>query len=111
MMAAERTPRQAEVLTLVQAGRNATQIARELGISRNAAYQHIGKLRKDGYLPPRGGDADEELSVDGAVEQFKAQLMSQVQRLDARERQLDDELARIRVERDRVKEHLAKVDA
>lgn len=45
------TPRQREVLTLLQAGEQPTQIANQLGISRNAVYQQIHTLRKRGHLP------------------------------------------------------------
>ena len=38
------SPRELEVLRLLCAGRNRTQIARDLGISQNTARTHIGNL-------------------------------------------------------------------
>lgn len=47
---AEITERQQEVLDRLGQRKTAPQIARELGISRNAVYQHIQRLRDNGVL-------------------------------------------------------------
>jgi transposase-like protein len=57
------TKRQREVLERLEQGYGAKQIARDLGVTRNAVYQHIDRLRRQGALaetytpsgqPPRG---------------------------------------------------------
>ena len=49
---AERTKRQQEVLDRLRMGLGAKQIATDIGVSRNAVYQHIERLRRDGALAP-----------------------------------------------------------
>ena len=77
-----------EVLERVQAGKSANEIAGELGVTRNAVYQQIGKLRRDGYLPDRPQsnpqNKDEPLSVDATVSGFRSSLEAQLRRIDAR---------------------------
>jgi hypothetical protein len=57
------TKRQREVLERLEQGFSAKQIASDLGVTRNAVYQHIDRLRRQGALaetytpsgqPPRG---------------------------------------------------------
>jgi transposase-like protein len=57
------TKRQREVLERLEQGYGAKQIAHDLGVTRNAVYQHIERLRRQGALaetytpsgqPPRG---------------------------------------------------------
>jgi DNA-binding transcriptional ArsR family regulator len=59
------TKRQQEVLDRLGQGMGAREIARDIGISRNAVYQHIDRLRRQGALaetytpsgqPPRSLD-------------------------------------------------------
>jgi transposase-like protein len=47
---APRTKRQQEVLDRLERGMGAKQIARDIGVSRNAVYQHIERLRRQGAL-------------------------------------------------------------
>lgn len=47
---AELTKRQQEVLDRLDQGLGAKQIARDIGVSRNAVYQHIERLRRQGAL-------------------------------------------------------------
>ena len=47
---AELTKRQQEVLDRLASGQGAKQIATDIGISRNAVYQHIERLRRLGAL-------------------------------------------------------------
>jgi predicted ArsR family transcriptional regulator len=103
-------PRSREVLERVQAGQSAAQIAAELETSRNAVYQQITKLRREGYLPPErptgnGSDA----TVQHAVEQFKSQLTVTLRKLDAHEKQLRDELARVEQEKAEAQEQLDRI--
>lgn len=58
--------RQTEVLERLEQGYAVKKIAHDMGVSRNAVYQHIDRLRRQGALPetftasgqpPRGGDA------------------------------------------------------
>jgi DNA-binding CsgD family transcriptional regulator len=48
--AARLTKRQQEVLERLERGQGAKQIARDIGVSRAAVYQHIERLRKQGAL-------------------------------------------------------------
>lgn len=47
---AELTKRQQEVLERLERGQGAKQIATDIGISRNAVYGHIERLRRQGAL-------------------------------------------------------------
>ena len=47
---AELTKRQQEVLVRLERGDNVKQIATDIGVSRNAVYQHIERLRRQGAL-------------------------------------------------------------
>src|SRR5215208_4422957 len=60
------TKRQQEVLDRLEQGMGAKAIAHDIGVSRNAVYQHIERLRRQGALaqsytpsgqPPRRADA------------------------------------------------------
>jgi len=44
------TKRQQEVLDRLEQGMGASEIARDIGVSRNAVYQHIDRLRRQGAL-------------------------------------------------------------
>ncbi|MFL5869974.1 MAG: LuxR C-terminal-related transcriptional regulator [Solirubrobacterales bacterium] len=66
MRTGDLTKRQREVLERLEQGYGAKQIARDLGVTRNAVYQHIERLRRQGALaetytpsgqPPRGAAA------------------------------------------------------
>ncbi len=46
------TKRQQEVLERLEQGMGAKEIATDIGISRNAVYQHIERLRRQGALAP-----------------------------------------------------------
>src|SRR5262245_62036227 len=46
------TKRQQEVLDRLGQGMGAQQIANDIGVSRNAVYQHIERLRKIGVVDP-----------------------------------------------------------
>lgn len=47
---AELTKRQQEILERLEQGEGVKQIATDIGISRNAVYQHIERLRRQGAL-------------------------------------------------------------
>ena len=47
---ADLTKRQQEVLDRLEQGMGAQQIATDIGVSRNAVYQHIERLRRQGAL-------------------------------------------------------------
>ncbi len=109
-MTATLPPRTQEVLERVQQGESAASIADNLQTSRNAVYQQITKLRREGYLPPERGNAKASAdSVKQAVEQFKTQLEIKLRNLDAQEDQLKDELARVQRERDEAQAHLDRI--
>lgn len=46
------TPRQREIKERLDKGMQAREIAKDLGITRNAIYQAIQRGRRDGWLPP-----------------------------------------------------------
>jgi DNA-directed RNA polymerase specialized sigma24 family protein len=99
------------VLQRVQRGETAKDIAEALGISRNAVYQQIGKLRRQGHLPPGEGRRQRdtnvsELSVDATVAGFGEQLRSQLAVIGERTRELEKEIKRLREERRKVLETL-----
>ena len=45
------TPRQQEIKSRLDQGMGAKEIGEELGISRNAVYQQIQRMRRQGALP------------------------------------------------------------
>lgn len=51
-MEAQLTERQREVLERLERGMGAREIAEDLGVSRNAVYQQIQRLRRSGELDP-----------------------------------------------------------
>lgn len=111
-MTATLSERAREVLELVQADKSANEIAQQLGVTRNAVYQQIGKLRRDGYLPdrPSGPVPDEPVSVDATINGFKSSLEAQLRRIDAREQEIAQELERLRSERVKVDDLIARLD-
>jgi hypothetical protein len=50
-LASELTKRQREVLERLELGMSAKRIAKDIGVSRNAVYQTIERLRRQGALP------------------------------------------------------------
>jgi transposase len=101
-------PEQARrVLERVQRGDTAKDIATDLGISRNAVYQQIGKLRRQGHLPaaegqrPRRRDTP-DLTVDSAIAGFAEQLRHQLEAIAERSRTLEKELEWLLDERRKV---------
>jgi transposase len=50
MRSGDLTKRQREVLERLEQGYGAKQIAHDLGVTRNAVYQHIERLRRQGAL-------------------------------------------------------------
>lgn len=102
-----------QVLDAVQEGKAAAEIADELKVTTNAVYQQIGRLRRDGHLPPRvrvnGSTRDESLSVDDLVGDFRSRLEAQLKRIDADAQQAEATLTRLRDERLRVEERIAQL--
>ena len=64
------TKRQQEVLERLERGLGAKQIATDIGVSRNAVYQHIERLRRQGALAesytPSGQPPRRSAEADGA---------------------------------------------
>ena len=64
------TKRQQEVLERLERGQGAKQIATDIGVSRNAVYQHIERLRRRGALAetytPSGQPPRRAAEVGGA---------------------------------------------
>src|SRR5690349_8510622 len=103
-----------EVLERLNEGKGASDIANELGITRNAVYQHITKLRKEGYLPERTptraqSAAPAELSIEQTVSQFHDSLRRRITWIDERKRTLADEDAKLTDERKQIEHMLTKL--
>ena len=66
----ELTKRQAEVLERLELGMSAKKIATDIGVSRNAVYQTIERLRRAGAVPdaytPSGQPPRRELAAGPA---------------------------------------------
>src|SRR3954454_2829195 len=76
MRTGDLTKRQREGLERLEQGYGAKQIARDLGVTRNAVYQHIERLRRQGALaetytpsgqPPRGAAAVGSVALASAA--------------------------------------------
>lgn len=109
VMAATLTRRSRQILERVQEGQTPREIADELDVSRNAIYQHIGKLRKARYLPPSVETDGQVGSVDSVVGSFRETLEAQLQNIDASEESIKQELSRLLGERHRVRDILTRL--
>lgn len=111
--------RQQEVLDLLtDDGLDPAAIGEKLGISRNAVYQHITKLRQAGLLEPGrtstrfnastrpAPDADVSVQVEG----FREQLTQRLERISEQEQELRDRLERLATEREQVNGILERLD-
>jgi DNA-binding CsgD family transcriptional regulator len=70
------TKRQQEVLDRLDQGMGAKEIAKDIGVSRNAVYQHIERLRRQGALaetytpsgqPPRSLEAGTAVALSSGL--------------------------------------------
>jgi predicted ArsR family transcriptional regulator len=108
--AQELTGRAAEVYERLQANMTPAEIADNLGVSRNAVYQHIGRLKRDGIIPDDGPHLheagtrtrrrnarahDEQESVVGEVEQLASRMRARLEAIDEQERALTREREQI----------------
>ena len=111
MTASTLSPRAKDVLERVQSGAKASDIADELGVTRNAVYQQIGKLRRDGFLPdrPNGSTSSEPVSVEATVTGFKSSLEAQLRQIDAREQEIQQELTHLRDSRHQVEDLITRL--
>ncbi|HYU62084.1 MAG TPA: helix-turn-helix domain-containing protein [Solirubrobacterales bacterium] len=66
---AHRTKRQQEVLERLHSGAPVKKIARDLGVSRNAVYQTIDRLRLQGALPA-------DFTASGQLPRGRVELLS-----------------------------------
>lgn len=57
MAKAQLTERQQEIKSLIEQGKDANQIGAELGISPNAVYQHLRRMRQAGSVKPKAAAA------------------------------------------------------
>lgn len=108
------TDRQAQVLERVKKGASAREIGEELGVSRNAIYQTIGRLRRDGYLEaadPRVAPAsvDEHTFFDN-IESFVQASKARLTAIDQRERELHAELDELSGERDQIGDVMKRLE-
>jgi FixJ family two-component response regulator len=92
----ELTERQGEVLNLVRAGRNPTEIGKELGISSQGVHGHIRRLRERGLLPEAGATTkparprpratqNHKVSASSALEAVRTPVRAQVEAMDVRQ--------------------------
>lgn len=109
--AAELTGRIAEVYERLQREprMSPAEIAEELSISRNAVYQHIGRLKRDGIIaddqssptraPARRQPRASEPARDDSVMTEVQQL---AQRMEARLTEIDEQTEQLARERERI---------
>lgn len=93
-----------QVLARVLDGKAPREIADELSVSRNAIYQQIGRLKREGHLPTDGEPTRDEglLSVEETLRQFEESLRRNLEAIDQRGQELETELDRLREEREKV---------
>lgn len=107
------TERQQDVLRLHRAGRNPTEIGRELKISSQAVHGHFRRLRAHGLVEDTGEarakPATKRTARNGrpfdpasALPAVTAAINEQRARLDAREAEIDAEIAALRDEKKRI---------
>ena len=86
------TKRQREVLERLEQGYGAKQIAHDLGITRNAVYQHIERLRRQGALaetytpsgqPPRTTNAVGSVALAPAAVAPRDSVLAKLRELNA----------------------------
>jgi transposase-like protein len=84
------TKRQREVLERLEQGYGAKQIANDLGVTRNAVYQHIERLRRQGALaetytpsgqPPRGAAAVGNVTLGPAAVAPRESVLARLREL------------------------------
>jgi DNA-binding CsgD family transcriptional regulator len=87
---AELTKRQQEVLERLERGDNVKQIATDIGVSRNAVYQHIERLRRQGALaetytpsgqPPRRAEPAASVAIAPAAVAPRASAVARLREL------------------------------
>jgi transposase-like protein len=85
---AHRTKRQQEVLERLQSGAAVKKIARDLGVTRNAVYQTIDRLRLQGAVPA-------DFTASGQLQRGGVELLSgpPIRSRLAELRELEDEAA------------------
>jgi transposase len=86
------TKRQREVLERLEQGYGAKQIAHDLGITRNAVYQHIERLRRQGAVaetytpsgqPPRTANAVGSVALAPAAAAPRDSVLAKLRELSA----------------------------
>lgn len=110
----ELTDRQKDVLRLVKAGKNPTEIGRELGISSQGVHGHLRRLRGHGLIeaeapapaakaaarrggkPANGRQSFDPASTIAAVQQAITEQRAQ---LDNREAEIDAEIETLKAEK------------
>jgi transposase len=106
MQAQQLTERQREIVDRLEKGIGAREIGQQLGVSRNAVYQQIGKLRRMGVLDPdpnfrKGPSQETPATFAENVEQFVARSRARLDSITQEEedhRKALDQLAAERVQ-------------
>ncbi len=89
---AELTKRQQEILERLERGDQVKQIATDIGVSRNAVYQHIERLRRQGAVaetytpsgqPPRRAELAGNVSLAAAATAPRASAAARLRELAA----------------------------
>jgi transposase-like protein len=92
MRTGDLTKRQREVLQRLEQGYGAKQIARDLGVTRNAVYQHIERLRRQGALaetytpsgqPPRSANVVGTVALAPAAVAPRESVLAKLRELSA----------------------------
>lgn len=109
-MGEQLTGRKAEILERARRNMTPKQIADDLGVTRNSVYQHITRLRREGYLDeadPRFAGVASHARVDGATDVLAA-AEKLVERARARLTEIGAEELRLADERAQVEAFIAR---
>ena len=92
MRSGDLTKRQREVLERLEQGYGAKKIAHDLGVTRNAVYQHIERLRRQGALaetytpsgqPPRAANVVGSVAIAPAAVAPRESVLPRLRELNA----------------------------
>lgn len=104
------TGRRAQVWDRLVRGTAPKDIAVELGMNRNAVYQHIGRFKREGLLPNGNGGGKRahvpaptpDVPVQESVGQFIDSLNARLEKIESEEDRCNDRLSTLRTERDNI---------
>lgn len=103
MTEVELTQRQREIVERLDRGMKAREIGEELGITRNAVYQQITRLRERGVIADeRRFPEDESPRFEDRLRAFIASSRQRLDEIDVEEQQAHEVLANLQQERQQI---------